>query len=84
MTITQTIEVPADYRISLDLPRSVPSGVKANIKIEIPAVTVKDTGSIDKVRKLLQKEMAQKGTSQIKTESAAGWEANVMERYAQP
>jgi hypothetical protein len=62
----------------------LPSGAKANIKIDIPTTSVKDMGSIDEVRKLLQKEMAQKGTSQIKSESEAGWEAHFMERYAQP
>jgi hypothetical protein len=38
MTIEQTIEIPADRRIFLDLPRSVPAGVRARIEINIPAV----------------------------------------------
>ncbi|MCL2721140.1 MAG: hypothetical protein FWD47_07350 [Treponema sp.] len=38
MTITQTVEIPADYRIFLDLPRSVPTGVKAQVSIAIPTV----------------------------------------------
>jgi hypothetical protein len=37
MTIEQTVEIPADYRLLLELPHSVPSGVKANVKIDIPA-----------------------------------------------
>jgi len=36
MTITQTVEIPADYRIFLDLPRSIPTGVKAQVYIDIP------------------------------------------------
>jgi len=36
MTITQTVEIPADYRIFLDLPRSIPAGVKAQVHIDIP------------------------------------------------
>ena len=36
MTLTQTVKIPADYRISLELPRSVPTGVNASISITIP------------------------------------------------
>ena len=36
MTIEQTVTIPADYRISLELPRSVPTGVKARVSIAIP------------------------------------------------
>ena len=36
MTIEQTVAIPADYRISLELPRSVPTGVNARISITIP------------------------------------------------
>ena len=38
MTIEQTVAIPADYRISLELPRSVPTGVNARISITIPTV----------------------------------------------
>ena len=41
MTITQTVKIPADYRIFLELPRSVPSGIMANININIPAISAK-------------------------------------------
>jgi hypothetical protein len=37
MTIEQTIEIPADRRIFLDLPLSIPAGVKARVEINIPA-----------------------------------------------
>jgi hypothetical protein len=40
--------------------------------------------SIEEVRRLLQKEMAEKGTSRVKVESGDGWEAHVMEHYAEP
>ena len=36
MIIEQTVTIPADYRIFLDVPRSVPSGVKAKVSIDIP------------------------------------------------
>ena len=36
MTIEQTVAIPADYRIFLELPRSVPIGVDARISITIP------------------------------------------------
>ena len=35
MTITQTVEIPADRRITLEVPREVPTG-KANIIIQFP------------------------------------------------
>jgi hypothetical protein len=49
MTIEQTVTIPADYRIFIDLPRSVPSGVKASIKINIST-----SDSLDEVRQLLK------------------------------
>ena len=36
MVIEQTVEIPADYRLFLELPRSVPAGVRAKIAITIP------------------------------------------------
>ena len=36
MTIEQTVTIPADYRIFLELPRSVPIGVNARVSISIP------------------------------------------------
>ncbi|MCL2410181.1 MAG: hypothetical protein FWC97_00925 [Treponema sp.] len=38
MTIEQTITIPADYRIFLELPRSIPVGVKAQVSVAIPTV----------------------------------------------
>jgi hypothetical protein len=38
MTIEQTVEIPANYRLLLELPRSIPTGVKAKIEINIPAI----------------------------------------------
>jgi len=79
MTIEQTIEVPIDYRIFLELPHSVPSGVKANVKINIPA-----SDKIDEVRQLLKEEMVKNGTLTISAASGDGWEAHVREQYAKP
>jgi hypothetical protein len=92
MTIEQTIEIPADYRVFLELPHSIPSGVKAKVKISIPAAVVKNKSAsifpqsveIEDVSRLLQKEMAEKGTSKVKTVSGGGWEAHVKEHYAEP
>ena len=36
MTIEQTVAIPADYRIFLELPRTVPTGVNAHVSITIP------------------------------------------------
>ena len=97
MTITQTVEIPADHRIFLKLPRSVPIGVKARIEINIPAKAMKsqsDSGGdpsksakgseIEYIRQLLHREMYAKGTSAIKAESGDGWEAYIKEKYAEP
>jgi hypothetical protein len=88
MTIEQTVEIPADYRISLDLPRSVPAGVMARVEITIPAVSapgrsVPPSAAIEDVRLLLRKEMTEKGTLAIPAASGDGWEAHVRERYAE-
>ena len=86
MTITQTVEIPADYRISLELPRSIPIGAKARIDISIPnKITKSQSGlEIEHIRQLLRKEISEKGTSSIKAESGDGWEAYIRERYAEP
>ena len=36
MTIEQTVTIPEDYRLLLELPRTVPSGVTAKVSIAIP------------------------------------------------
>ncbi|MDR2922737.1 MAG: hypothetical protein LBU85_05285 [Treponema sp.] len=92
MTIEQTVEIPPDYRIFLDLPRSIPFGVKANVKISIPAAVEKrqsdsflaPSAEIENIRQLLHKEMAENGTSNVTTASGDGWEAHVREHYAEP
>jgi hypothetical protein len=38
MTIEQTIEIPSDYCLHLELPRTVPTGVMAKVEINIPTV----------------------------------------------
>ena len=38
MTIEQTVTIPADYRLFLELPRSVPTGVNARVSISVPTV----------------------------------------------
>ena len=91
MTIEQIIDIPADYRISLELPRSIPAGVKARIEINIPAPVANDqnnstfrpSAKIEDIRQLLQKEMTKKGTSAIMAAAGDGWEAHVKEHYAE-
>ena len=91
MTIEQTIEIPADYRIFLELPRSIPSGVKARVEINIPAVATKEQScstslqavKIEEIRQLLQKEMAEQNTQAIIAAAGDGWEAHIRERYAE-
>jgi len=92
MTIEQTVEIPADYRVFLELPHSIPSGIKAKVSISIPVAAVKSQSdsislpstAIEDINWLLQKEMAEKGTSNIKAASGDGWEAHVREHYAEP
>ena len=92
MIIEQTIEVPADYRIFLELPRTIPIGVKAQVQIQIPPVsTNKGIGSVISqpdeimdIRQLLQREMSEKGTLSATAVSGDGWEAYIRERYAEP
>ena len=33
MTITQTVEIPADRRITLEIPREIPTGTKARFEL---------------------------------------------------
>jgi hypothetical protein len=35
MTITQTIEIPADHRLTIDLPRDLPSGTTAQVEVKV-------------------------------------------------
>ena len=35
MTITQTVEIPADRRITLEVPREVPTGATARVEFNI-------------------------------------------------
>ena len=85
MTITQTVEIPTDYRISFELPHSVPAGVMAKVEISILAEPVFYTpAEINEIRQLLQKEMAEKGTLGTTEMSGAGWEAHVRERHGKP
>jgi type IV pilus biogenesis protein CpaD/CtpE len=49
MTITQTVAIPDDYRIFLELPRYVPIGAKAQISITIPT-TLESQNSAEPVK----------------------------------
>jgi hypothetical protein len=91
MTIEQTIEVPVDHRIYLELPRSIPAGVSARIEISVPAMETNGTDDsthqpvdIEIVRQLLRQEMTEKGTLAVTAEAGSGWETHIKERYAKP
>jgi tRNA splicing ligase len=95
MVIEQTVEVPANHRLTIDVPHEIPAGpailafrpttvqrtdkVKQNHKTPI----IDRLAGIDEVRQLLQKEMAQKGTTAVSAVSGDGWEAHILERYAE-
>jgi hypothetical protein len=98
MSITRTIEVPVNHRLTIDVPPEVPAGPV--ILTFTPAETeqnrtavfgfakgqfriAEDSDGIEEVRLLLQKEMAEKGTSTIFAAAGDGWEAHVRERYAE-
>ena len=85
MTITQTVDIPADRRLVIDVPREIPVGEKARVEISIQAKITKNqlNSKIEHVRQLLRKEMSKNRTSAIMAESGDGWEAYVRERYAE-
>jgi hypothetical protein len=91
MIVEQIVDIPADYRISLELPRSIPTGIKARVAISVPVMDTKSqSGSafpqsveLEEVRRLLQEEMTEKGTSGVTAVTGDGWEAHVKERYAE-
>jgi hypothetical protein len=53
MSITQTIEVPADHRLTIDLPRDLPVGTTARFEYRvIPFVKKKEKTEMKKQSKL--------------------------------
>ena len=44
MTIEQTVAIPADYRLFLELPRSVPIGANARVSINISTESDSNSG----------------------------------------
>jgi hypothetical protein len=49
----------------------------------MPRITDEEEVALEEVRLLLQKEMTEKGTSAVTAASGDGWEAHVMEHYAE-
>jgi hypothetical protein len=82
MSITQTVEIPASHRLTIEVPREVPAGraVLAFFPAHSPD-TFQTPTEIENVRKLLQREMSEKGTSAVTAAGGDGWEAHVRERY---
>jgi len=62
MIIEQTVTVPDDYRLFLELPRSIPSGVKAHVSIAIP-VLFENKNVINQQDKLFRGILKDKGIS---------------------
>ena len=81
MTITQTVEIPADRRITLEVPREVPTG-PVILSFTPARAEKKPISEIEEVRQLLKKEMAENGTTSVTTSSGDGWEANIRDCYA--
>jgi len=90
--IEQTVEVPTNHRLTIDVPHEVPAG-PAIIAFRTATVQSIDktkqkhgkpfTDRLEEVRQLLKKEMAQNGTTDISAASGDGWEAHARERYAE-
>ena len=78
MTVKQIVEIPANRRITLEVPQTVPEG-----KTILTFTPAAESPHIGDVRRLLQKEMAEKGTLAVTAESGDGWEAHVMEKYGE-
>lgn len=78
MTIEQIIDIPVNRRVTIEIPRTIPIG-KTILSFtpvnNIPLVKMED------VRQLLHKEMTEKGTLNIKTNSGDGWTSHVKESY---
>ena len=82
MTITQTVDIPDSHRLTIDVPKEVPAG--RTVLTFTPAGTRNlKPMEIEDVRRLLHKEMAEKGTSAIIAAAGDGWEAHVREHYAE-
>lgn len=79
MTTRGQITVPVEIRRSLGLK----PGKKLNISLNGDDIVIQKPAALEEVRQLLKAEMNGKGTSGVKTESGAGWEAHVEERFAQ-
>jgi hypothetical protein len=85
MTIEQTVEIPANRRITLEVPRTVPVGKTILSFTPVPVSQTADisTGTtIEDIRRLLHKEMTEKGTLTVTAANGDGWETHVMEHYA--
>jgi len=91
MTVEQIVDIPANRRIALKVPRTVPVGktilsftpVSAQAA-DISTGTAEEALRIEDIRQLLQKEMAEKGTLAVTAANGDGWESHVMEHYAEP
>ena len=46
MTITQTVDIPADHRLTIDIPREVPAGATARLEL-VWSLPDKAGGSLD-------------------------------------
>ena len=84
MTNTQTVDIPASHRLVIDVPREVPTGPAILAFRPTAAAKADKPTAVEDVRRLLQQEMAEQGTSAVYAASDDGWTAHVREHYAEP
>ena len=82
MSITQTVDIPDNHRLIIDVPREVPAG-RTVLTFTPAAASMFQPIKIDDVRQLLQKEMTEKGTLAVTAAAGDGWESHVREHYAE-
>ena len=89
MIVEQIVEIPANRRITIEVPQTVPEGktiltftpASVSQTFKSPSKAASVSPLIEDVRRLLKKEMTEKGTLAVIAASGDGWNAHVMEQY---
>jgi AbrB family looped-hinge helix DNA binding protein len=78
-TVTEKgqITLPAEMRRALNLAPEK----KLNITLEGKRIYISKPADIEETRRLLQSEMARKGTTRTRVKSGDGWTSHVKEKY---
>ena len=61
-----------------------PMTIEQTVETNGPGEIASPSAEIEGIRQLLQKEMAEKGTSAVTVATGDGWESHIREHYAQP